>query len=809
MLVSLQWLNDYIDISDLTAEEAAEKLTRGGIEVDHIHRYHNGLEQLVVGEVLEVSQHPEADKLSVCQVDTGDGTSQIVCGAPNVAEGQKVAVALPGAELPNGMVIKEAKLRGQPSQGMICSLNELGISDSVIPKEEADGITVLPQEAEVGTDAAELLQLNDAVLELDLTPNRADGLSMIGLAYEMAALLEREMKLPEIDHGTKRGNAADEVSVQIDVPEDAPYYGAKVCHNVTLQSSPLWLKTRLMAAGIRPINNVVDITNFVLLEYGQPLHAFDFDAFASNEVLVRRALDGETIETLDGTTRTLQPEHLVITNGDKPHAVAGVMGGAESEVTDATATILLEAAQFNSSSVRRASKDLGLRSESSLRFEKGIDTSRTPEAAERAARLFESLAGADVLYGTVEADYRPGTEQTITTTAAKINNRLGTALSTDEITAIFERLDLQVQKDKDHLTVYVPPRRADLAIEEDLSEEVARIYGYDQIPSTLPEGTTTVGRLSQYQARRRSVRRFLEMSGIHEAVTYSLTRDDAKDEFRLPAHAEQYPVHVAMPMSADRSVMRTSLIPHLLEALSYNRNRQMEDTALFEMGSVFLSDEPVVEKQPNEREMIALTVSGTWQSHRWRGEKQPVDFFTIKGVIEGMLTELGLFEAAAFVPNTAMEGFHPGRTAEIEVHGEKLGVIGEIHPSMQKAYDLAPVYAAQLDIEKLLQLDADPVKYTALPRFPAVTRDLAVVVSSSVAAGEVARIIEESGQPLLESVALFDVYEGEHIEEGKKSLAFSLRYRDPEKTLTDDEVSHVHENIVQNLERKAGAALRS
>ncbi|SDH75513.1 phenylalanine--tRNA ligase subunit beta [Alteribacillus bidgolensis] len=805
MLVSYQWLKDYVDIDDLTVEETAEKLTRGGVEVDVLHPRSEGIEQVSVGYVEACEQHPNADKLNVCQVNTGEETAQIICGAPNVAAGQKVAVAKPGAALPGGMKIKKTKLRGEPSEGMICSLQELGIEQKLVAKEFIDGIYVFPESAEVGEDAVKELGLRDTVLELDLTPNRADCLSMIGIAYEMAALLDREVHQPDCTFSVAEQSAAEAVSVQVDVPEDNPYYGAKIIQNISIGPSPLWMQNRLTAAGIRPINNVVDITNYVLLEYGQPLHAFDLDRFGSNKVVVRRANEEETITTLDGEIRTLSAEHMVITNGKEPTALAGVMGGAFSEVQEDTTTILLESAYFNSSRVRKASKDMGLRSESSTRFEKGIDARRVEEASARAAYLLERYAGGTVLEGTVENDFRSDKKRVIETEPEQLNKLLGMDLSQEDILSIFRRLRFSVQTKGNRISVEVPTRRPDLKIEEDLAEEVARLYGYDYIPTTLPAGVTTPGSLSPEQKNRRKIRRYLEASGLHEAITYSLTSPEKASRFLL----KEVPgtVTVSMPMSEERSTMRTSLIPHLLDTVQYNRNRQINDSSMFELGSVFIGEAGELTQQPEEKKVLAAAVTGTWEIHLWQGEKKKTDFFVVKGILEGLFDELGVLDNIQFVPSSRKE-LHPGRSADIVLNGRSVGFTGQVHPSVEKEWDIKETYIFQLDLDAILAAETEELSYAVLPRYPSISRDIALVVDQNVPAGDVQRVIEEAGGPLLKQVTLFDVYEGENLEAGKKSLAFSLVYLDPERTLTDEEVTKTHDQVLSQLTEKVQAVLR-
>ena len=554
MLVSYKWLQDYVDLTGVSAVELAEKITRSGIEVDGIEQLSKGVKGIVVGHVLECGQHPEADKLSKCLVDIGESEPvQIICGAPNVAKGQKVAVATVGAVLPGNFKIKKAKLRGEESNGMICSLQELGIEGKLVQKEFADGIYVFPQDTEVGVDALKLLNLDDEVLELDLTPNRADALSMLGMAYETAAILGKEVKLPEIKTESTSEKASDYISVKIDAQEDNPLYTAKVIKNVKIGPSPLWMQTRLMASGIRPHNNVVDITNYILLEYGQPLHAFDYDRFGSKEVVIRHAHEGEKMVTLDEVERNLTTEQLVITNGTVPVALAGVMGGADSEVSDDTTTILLESAYFTGASIRSTSKHHGLRSEASSRYEKGVDPARVRPAAERAAQLIAELAGGEVLNGLIEADHLTLEPAVVSVSLEKINRVLGTNISEKEVVDIFNRLKFGVAVEDEIFTVTAPTRRGDITIEEDLLEEVARLYGYDNIPKTLPKGAATAGGLSPIQEKRRMTRGYLEGAGLYQATTYSLTSEDKATSFAIEARE---PVKLAMPMSEERSRLR-------------------------------------------------------------------------------------------------------------------------------------------------------------------------------------------------------------------------------------------------------------
>lgn len=803
MFVSYKWLQQYVDLDGISASELADKITKSGIEVEGVEQKSEGIKGVVVGHVLEKVKHPEADKLNVCQVDIGaEEPVQIVCGAANVDAGQKVAVATVGAVLPGNFKIKKAKLRGQASHGMICSLQELGIESKLIAKEYSTGIFVFPNDVEVGTDALQQLSLDDEVLELSLTPNRSDCLSMLGVAYEVGAILGKDVKYPESTYATGNEKASDYIAVEVEANEANPLYTAKVIKDVKVGPSPLWMQTTLMAAGIRPHNNVVDITNYVLLEYGQPLHAFDYDKLGSKKIVVRNANDGETIVTLDEAERTLKGHNLVITNGTEPVALAGVMGGANSEVSEETMTVLLESAYFAASSVRKTSKELGLRSEASARYEKGVDPNRVRAAAERAAALMAEYAGGTVLEGTVEVDTLTVEPAVVSITLEKINTLLGTALTMAEVEAIFAKLKFETTVDGDEMTVTAPTRRGDITIPEDLVEEVARLYGYDNIPKTLPTASGTVGKLSDYQAKRRAVRRYLEGAGLYQAVTYALTSPAKATAFSLEVKDT---VKLSMPMSEERSVLRQSIVPQLLEVLKYNVARQNDSVALYETGTVFLHTAD--NELPEEREHVAGALTGLWHSQAWQGEKKALDFFVAKGILEGLFEKLGVSGQIAFSA-AQIDGMHPGRTASVSLNGTYIGYVGQIHPKVQQQYDIKETYVFELSLQALLQADVAPIAYTSIPRFPSITRDIALVVDSATVAGDVLAIITEAGGKLLKEVSVFDVYEGEHMEAGKKSLAFSLKYFDPEKTLTDEEVTKAHTKVLDAVKEKAGAELR-
>lgn len=814
MKVSYQWLSQYVDVNGFTADELAEKLTRSGIEVDIVEKRNKGVEKVFVGFVKTREKHPDADKLSVCTVDVGQGEDlQIVCGAKNVAAGQKVPVAIVGAKLPDGLVIKRAKLRGVESQGMICSAKELGLNDKLLPKEIQEGILVLPEDTQVGESILDVLAINDEVLDFDLTPNRSDCLSMLGAAYEIAAILGRPVQLPDAEQGLNKNGAASQaanhISVEITAKEQCSHYAARYIENVKIGPSPLWMQNRLMAAGVRPINNIVDITNFVMLEYGQPLHAFDADKLANGHIDVRMAKQGEKIVTLDGVERELEPHMLLITDGTKPVALAGVMGGENSEVTDGTVRILLESAKFDGGTVRKTSRQLGLRSEASLRFEKEVNPEAVIPALNRAASLMAEYAGGQVASGIVEAVTKENKAVQIGLSVSRINQYLGTELTAEQVSAIFDRLHFTVEAQGETFTVHVPSRRGDITRAVDLIEEVARLYGYDNIPTTLMSGVTTPGALTKEQAVRRLVRNVLTGSGLNEAITYSFTHPDQIAEFP-GAYPNAKPIALSMPMSEERSTLRTSLIPHLLDVAAYNRNRNTDDVSVFEIGKAFVTDESTLTKLPEERLMLSALITGKRHETHWTGKAGDVDFYDLKGVFESVVSYLGLqgigYKAAQ------PEGFHPGRTAHITLQtaeGEQvIGTIGQLHPSLQQKKDLADTYVLEVEFSVLAEQASERITHKLLPRYPSIGRDIAVVVNREVQVGDLIAKVREVAGSLLESIQVFDIYTGDRLGADKKSVALALVYRTPERTLTDEEVSELHAKVVEALEQAFGAELR-
>ncbi|UOQ46197.1 phenylalanine--tRNA ligase subunit beta [Halobacillus salinarum] len=807
MLVSLNWLKEYIDISDYTPEELAEIITKTGIEVESVEPIAEEASGVVVGHVRSCEQHPNADKLSLCQVDTGSETLQIVCGAPNIAKGQKVAVAVPGAVLPGDFKIKKTKLRGEESNGMICSLQELGVDEKEVPKEFADGIFVFPDDAVPGENARALLNLDDTIIELGLTPNRSDALSMAGVAYEVAAAIDGNYQLREEQVETTQEKAEDYVKVRVEDQQANPYYGAFIIKDVKVGPSPLWMTNRLRAAGIRPINNVVDITNYVLLEYGQPLHAFDYDRFGSREVVTRRARKGEVMKTLDDQERVLSESHLVITNGEDPQALAGVMGGSESEVQDDTTTILLESAYFDPRIVRQSSKDHGLRSESSTRFEKGVDPNRVERAGWRACELLQKYANATILTGVAKFDELERSEKMVTIQSDRINQRLGTSISNEEIGKILERLQFQYSQNENLFTVSIPTRRGDIELFEDMLEEIARIYGYDKLPYTLPNGASQAGGLSLVQQLKRKVKAYFEGAGLDETITYSLTNNQKAGMLVSPevsSRAEKA-VQLAMPMSEDHSHLRLSLLPELLVSLSYNVARKQQNIGYYELGKVFISEEETITKQPAEVLRASGAITGDWLSHLWQQEKKEVDFYVVKGIIEGLSK---LLEVELTFEKDKVADMHPGRTAIVKIGNETAGFVGQVHPTLQKDLGLKDTYVFDLNMDEILKHYTKEETFQTIPRYPSVSRDIALVVAEDIPAGAIAETISEAGAPLVKDVQVFDVYQGENLPQGKKSLAFNLLYLDPNRTLKDKEVEEAHEQILAAVKKDHQAELR-
>lgn len=800
MLISNEWLKEYVTIDD-SVSNLAERITRTGIEVDDLIDYTKDIKNLVVGFVKSKDKHPDADKLNVCQVDIGeDEPVQIVCGAPNVDAGQYVIVAKVGGRLPGGIKIKRAKLRGERSEGMICSLQEIGISSNYIPKSFESGIYVFSESQVPGTDALQALYLDDQVMEFDLTPNRADALSMIGTAYEVAALYNTKMTKPDTTSNELELSANDELTVTIENEDKVPYYSARVVHDVTIEPSPIWMQARLIKAGIRPINNVVDISNYVLLEYGQPLHMFDQDAIGSQQIVVRQANEGEKMTTLDDTERELLTSDIVITNGQTPIALAGVMGGDFSEVKEQTSNIVIEGAIFDPVSIRHTSRRLNLRSESSSRFEKGIATEFVDEAVDRACYLLQTYANGKVLKDRVSSGELGAFITPIDITADKINRTIGFDLSQNDIVTIFNQLGFDTEINDDVITVLVPSRLKDITIKEDLIEEVARIYGYDDIPSTLPVfDKVTSGQLTDRQYKTRMVKEVLEGAGLDQAITYSLVSKEDATAFSMQ---QRQTIDLLMPMSEAHASLRQSLLPHLIEAASYNVARKNKDVKLFEIGNVFFANGEG--ELPDQVEYLSGILTGDYVVNQWQGKKETVDFYLAKGVVDRVSEKLNL----EFSYRRAdIDGLHPGRTAEILLENKVVGFIGELHPTLAADNDLKRTYVFELNFDALMSVSVGYINYQPIPRFPGMSRDIALEVDQNIPAADLLSTIHAHGGNILKDTLVFDVYQGEHLEKGKKSIAIRLNYLDTEETLTDERVSKVQAEIEAALIEQ-GAVIR-
>ena len=797
MNVTLNWLKTYIDFK-FSPSELADRLTMLGVEVESIKQLGAELEGVVVGSVTSVRPHPNADKLVLCQVDVDDAADlQIVCGAPNVREGMLAPVATIGATLPIGLTIKRAKLRGETSQGMLCSEKELGLS------EDAAGLMELPTDTPLGTPFSEALGLDDVVFELEITPNRPDCLSLIGVAREIRAETGNPLKLPTVDLKESEINIRDLTSVTINAPDLCPRYAARVIQGVKVGESPAWLQQRLESVGVGVINNIVDITNFVLMEYGQPLHAFDYHELTENRIVVRRATDGEQITTLDEVDRELAPDMLVIADAEKPVALAGVMGGYDSEITETTCDVLLESAYFNPSSIRATAKALGVSTEASYRFERGADPGAVPAALDRATQLIAELAGGTVCEGVI--DVYPGQQPLtqIQLRPARVNFVLGTALEAVEMAQILSRLGFDVDAAGDVYEVTVPTFRSDVTREVDLIEEIARVYGYDNIPTTLPKGDIPVPAPNPKTEVRGRIKDFLLAAGMMEAINYSFCAPNCFDKVRLAADSLlRDAVPLRNPLSPEMSVLRTTLMPGLLENAQHNRNHQIDTIALFEIGSVFVRDDE--EKEP---ERVTAVLAGQIGEGIYSNPYRHPDFFDIKGLVEGMLEVCGIIDYT--FQKTNAPTFHPGRNAEVLLDDRRIGTFGEAHPEVLENYDLPyKAYLFEFDLEGLVDAATFAKRFEPISIYPKVVRDLAIVVDNGTLSDMPTELIYAAGGDAVESVRLFDVYEGEQVPEGKKSLAYTVTYHSATETLTDKAVNALHDKVVKRLNQELGAELR-
>jgi phenylalanyl-tRNA synthetase beta chain len=794
MLVQMHWLKDYVDVP-WSAYELAERLTASGSEVERIQRFGADVSGVVAGRIQDVRKHPHADKLVVCDVNIGDRMITVVTGAPNVAVGQVVPVALPGASLVGfDKPLEAGEIRGVESYGMLCAEDELGVG------EDHEGIMILPDDTPVGSDLTQLMQLGDAVIEFEIYPNRPDCLSIIGIAREVAALTQGELRIPQ-PAIAEVGAPADQIAkVIVEAPDLCPRYCARVIRDVKIGPSPLWMQQRLRAAGMRPINNVVDITNYVMLELGQPLHAFDLSLLREQTIIVRRARDGECMRTLDGEERRLDPDMLVIADKEQPVAIAGVMGGENSEITPNTVDLLLESACFDPITVRKTSRRLGLRTEASARFEKGLDPHLPLLAANRAAELLARFCAGKVAPGVIDVHQELPQQRVITIRPERVNQLLGTQLAVDEMIQCLESLGCRVEATESSeagLSVAVPHHRRDIEREVDLIEEVGRIYGFDNIPATLPQGTATRGGESRESLLVAKVRNACVAAGLHETITYSFTSPRHFDLMRFPADdARRRAINLANPLSPELSVMRTTLLPNLIDGVSRNVTHQVMNVHLFEIGAIFIPKQWPITEQPEERRTLGVALLGTVPQAQGLNA-QVCDFFTLKGILEQVGRALNL---QFRVEHGNHPSLHPGRTGAIWLEQKEVGVLGEVHPLVMEAYDLpGRAYLMELDLDAVLPAAGKQPVYESLPKYPASTRDLALLVPLNVSAAEVEEQMRKHAGDYLESMELFDVYQGKQVPAGYRSLAYSLTYRAGDRTLTDAEINSSIKLIAEAL----------
>lgn len=800
MLVSYKWLKELVDI-DVTSHDLSEAMSTTGIEVEGVEQLSDGLSKLVVGAVLSTEAIPETH-LNICQVNVGEEVTQIVCGAPNVKAGIKVIVALPGARIAGNHKIKKGKIRGVESLGMICSLAEIGVADSVVPKEYADGIYYLPENAVVGESIFQYLDLDDEIIELSITPNRADALSMRGVAHEVAAIYDKSVNFKEVNLVEVEKKASDVIEVSIE-SDRVTTYQARVVENVTVAPSPQWLQNLLMNAGIRPINNVVDVTNYILLYFGQPMHAFDLDKFEGKKITARQASAGEKIVTLDEVERELMVGDIVISVADKAVALGGVMGGASTEIDNASTNVVLEAALFDGKSIRKTSGRLNLRSESSSRFEKGINIATLAQALDTAAAMIAELAGGQVLSGSVVAGQVDSSDLPVTASIDYVNRSLGTSLTYTDIAAIFRRLGMEISGDEENFTVQVPRRRWDITIPADLVEEIARIYGYNNLPTTLPQEDGTAGELTSTQKLRRQVRNLAEGAGLTEIISYALTTPEKAVEFAV---APTTVTELMWPMTVDRSALRQNMISGMLDTVAYNVARKNKNLALYEIGKIFEQTGNPKEDLPQEISKFAFVLTGLVAEKDFQTAAVPLDFFHAKGIVEALLAKYNL--VAEFRATSAISALHPGRTAEIYLGETLLGVIGQVHPQTAKDYGIPETYVAELNLDAIEAALEPAQPFTEISKFPAVSRDIALLVETTVKHDDIVRAIASAKVKRLTAINLFDVYAGANIQTGFKSMAYSLTFQNPADSLTDEEVAGYMNKITKALIENVGAEVR-
>lgn len=805
MKVSYQWLQEYLDL-DVAPQDLAEKIARTSVDINDVYSLSDGLKKIVVGEVVKCENHPDSDHLHVCQVDVGEEEPiQIVCGAPNVQEGKKVIVALHGARIADNQKIKRGKIRGVESNGMLCALQEIGFSDKIAPKDYEDGIYFLPDDAKNGDPVFKYLGMDDTIIDTDVTPNRGDMLSIYGNVNDIAAFYGLKSHFKEVaikEEGAEK--TADLLQAEIADTKIAPTYKLRVIKGVKIVESPLWLQIRLWNSGIRPVNNVVDVTNYILLKYGQPLHSYDYDQLSGNNFGVRHANEGEKFVTLDGDEQTLKANDIVVTVDDQPVALAGTMGGEGTAVSDDTTTVALEAAIFDPVMVRKQARRLDLHSESSMRFERGINPATVETALNEAAEMIKELAGGTITAGIVTGNEAPAVDTPIKLSLAKINHVLGTSLTMEQVTDIFDRLAFAYTvDDDDQLTVIAPARRWDISLAADLYEEIARIYGYDNLPSTLPTMTRNRGGLTPRQRFIRASRHDLEGMGLTQAISYSLTTVKKAKQFQIKPLAE--PMKLDFPMSSDHVATRMNIVSGLLNDIAYNVARNVDNVALYEEGRIFL---PMGDERPVEQEHLAAAVTGQMVANSWNKKDQPVDFFQLKGIVERYLKNMGIAGKITYVPTSDRPEMHPGRTADIMVDDQLVGFIGQVHPQTAKEYKIPETYVFELNLELLLAAPKIENEYTPISKYPSITRDIALLVDDDVENATIVEVIKQKGGAYLKDIHLFDVYAGSHLPAGKKSLAYTLTYQDDKGTLTEDQVNTAFDKVTAYLQDKVDAEIR-
>lgn len=810
MQVSIKWLKDYIDFTE-TPEQLADKLTMAGIPVENVVDPGEGLEKVVTGRIEKLEPHQNSDHLQICTMNVGLAENIIiVTGAQNVAEGQVVPVAMVGAHLPNGMKISKGKLRGVASNGMLCSAQELKLDLEKLPEEQKTGIFILPSDTPVGIPAKDVLGLNDVVLEFELTANRADCFSVFGLVREIAAITGNKPHFPEIkvneDDNTKLN---DIFSVEIADPDLCSRFSTRMLKNVKIGPSPEWMQQRLEGAGIRSINNVVDVTNFVMIELGHPMHAYDYDKITGKKLIARRAIEGEELHTLDDTSRKAKGEMLVIADSEKAAGLAGIMGGFETEITDTTTTVVLESADFYGPCIRRTARACGLSSEASGRFERGVDSETTIKALDRAAQLLQEMGACTVCEGIVDVYPNPKQANYVTFTPEQINNHLGTNIAKDVMLNIIISVGFDVTKDEnDEITVKVPSWRNDVTCMADISEEIARLHGFDKIKSTLPNGVSMQGTQSAKQTFIDKVKASLSSQGLYETISFALTNEETFNKLNIPQDSPlRKAVPIMNPLSDEYPLVRTTLLSSIFDNLARNLARKNDDVALFEVGSVFFPKALPVTELPDEVVKIAGAITGRRNAQGWNQSNDMVDFYDAKGIIEELLANLRVTRYT--VEAGTHYAMHPGKTALFKKGRDVIATVGEVHPAVLSAYGITkPVYIFELDATTVMKYMAKDLKYKALPKYPATSRDLAMLVDVDVNAADIEKAMTKVAGQNLTQITLFDVYTGKQVEEGKKSLAFSLTFQSNDKTLTDAEIDPAIEKIVAKLQKDFNANLR-